>query len=77
MFNEASPFLSATDASSTPVIESKKSTSPEGEPEPGALAVTVALKVNVWPKAPSSRSADAVVVASLFTVSLPGTYVIA
>ena len=32
------------------VVVSKKSTVPVGVPEPGALAVTVAVNVTVWPR---------------------------
>ena len=48
--------VAVPDESATPpgvrsvlVVVSKKSTVPVGVPEPGALAVTVAVKVTVWP----------------------------
>ena len=49
--NVAVPDESATPPGvrSVLVVVSKKSTVPVGVPEPGALAVTVAVKVTVWP----------------------------
>ena len=53
------------------VVESKKSTLPVGVPEPGALAVALAVKVNVCPKFDElAEELTAVVVLSLLTVWL-------
>ncbi len=53
------------------VLVSKKSTVPVGVPEPGALAVTVAVKVTVCPTlATPGEAPAAVVVPSLLTTWL-------
>ena len=51
------------------VVPSLNVTGPEGVPAPGALAVTVAVKVTDWPKTDGlADEVRTVVVASLFTV---------
>ena len=51
------------------VAPSLKVTVPVGVPEPGALALTVAVKVTDWPKTEGlDEEATAVVVLSLLTV---------
>jgi hypothetical protein len=53
------------------VEPSMKVTVPVGVPEPGALAVTVAVKVTDWPKTEGLGEAlTAVLLPSLLTVSL-------
>jgi hypothetical protein len=50
---------------------SRKVTVPAGVPDPGAFAVTVAIKVTVWPKTEEEGAAlTAVVVLSWPTVSV-------
>ena len=70
----ALPPESATLPRSSPVVVSKKSTLPVGVPEPGALAVTVALSVTGWPKPVLVVEVLAtVVVASWLIVNVPAT----
>ena len=72
VFNVATPLDRFNVPRSSPVVVSKKSTLPVGVPEPGAFAVTVAVMVTVWPIEPLGIEVVAVVVvASLFTVSVP------
>src|SRR5262249_54997656 len=66
----------ATPAASVPVpsevVPSKNSTVPVGTPAPGATAVTVAVKVVVWPSTDGSGALSrAVAVAALFTPTAP------
>ena len=71
--NVAVPDDSATPPGvrSVLVVVSKKSTVPVGVPEPGELAVTVAVKVTVWPEVAELGEALAVVVVlSLLTTWL-------
>ena len=69
VLKEAVPPESVTLPRSSPVVVSKKSTLPVGVPEPGALAVTVAVKVTAWPKLDVlADGTTLVVVLSLLTV---------
>ena len=72
VLSAATPLESVTVPRETLVVASKKVTVPVGVPEPGALAVTVAVMVTVCPMEPLVVEAvAAVVLASLLIVSVP------
>jgi hypothetical protein len=59
------------------VTPSLKVTVPEGVPEPGAAALTVAVRVTVWPKTDGlTDEPSAVVVLSRLTVCVTGEAVL-
>lgn len=77
MLSDAAFPQSVTVPRSSPVVVSKKSMVPPGVPEPGALAVTLAVNVTDSPNGLVLAEAVAVVVvASLLTVNVPATYLI-